>query len=400
MEYPNLALLTRDDMLAALAACDIGAVYRLLSDAGLTPGRIARLTGQSRSEVRMIRKGRQVRDGHVLRRIADGLGIPRRTMGLISRADCLGELAFLPSRLAMSDVRSVRELTDKLRAVARHFGGRFSAFVDLAELYTPLMEVPAPEAVKTQVAAALAEMHAETGFWCYDGGLDGTGYFMSALSLATAAGDVYELVNALWHAGLTMVRSGHPNDALTLFHRGRLHLSGYALGTVTPMTVPADDPRLPILTARLVRSSASAYAVLGDADQAIRYLAEANDGWAPHDAFEHASADIVTAGIHLDLGQLEDAERFAASAVRACDEGGYRRSHILAETLLAEVHIRTGEPQGLTLARHAIDEMSTLDSVALRQERLIPLAAALETRPGTDTRELARRARKITAIRI
>ncbi|MGH3868101.1 MAG: hypothetical protein ACRDQ4_18660 [Pseudonocardiaceae bacterium] len=39
--------------------------------------------------------------------------------------------------------------------------------------------------------------------------------------------------------------------------------------------------------------------------------------------------------------------------------------------------------------------MSTLQSAAVRRERLIPLAAALEARPGTDTQELARTARQI-----
>jgi hypothetical protein len=44
--------------------------------------------------------------------------------------------------------------------------------------------------------------------------------------------------------------------------------------------------------------------------------------------------------------------------------------------------------------------VDTLRSVAARQERLIPLAATLEARPSTDTRELARTARKVAATRI
>jgi hypothetical protein len=66
--------------------------------------------------------------------------------------------------------------------------------------------------------------------------------------------------------------------------------------------------------------------------------------------------------------------------------------HTMAELLLAEVQIRAGEPHGLTLARQVIDGASALQSVAAHQERLIPLATALETRPSTDTRELARTA--------
>lgn len=109
--------------------------------------------------------------------------------------------------------------------------------------------------------------------------------------------------------------------------------------------------------------------------------------------------DRATARIQLDLGQLDTAEQFAAGALRTYGEG-HRRGRTLAELLLAEVHVRAGEPQGLTLARHAIEEVSTLQSVAARRERLVPLTAALEARPGGDTQELARMARQILATRI
>jgi hypothetical protein len=109
--------------------------------------------------------------------------------------------------------------------------------------------------------------------------------------------------------------------------------------------------------------------------------------------------DRATAGIQLDLGQLDTAEQSAASALRNYEES-HRRGRTLAELLLAEVHIRAGEPQGLTLAHQAIEKMKTLQSVAARRERLIPLATALEARPGTDTQELARTARQIATTRI
>jgi hypothetical protein len=138
---------------------------------------------------------------------------------------------------------------------------------------------------------------------------------------------------------------------------------------------------------------------MGGPDEATRCLAEAHDGWEPRDAFEHGESDLETAVIQLDLGRLDIAEQFAASAVRTYGEG-HRVGHTMAELLLAEVHIRAGEPQGLTLAHQAIDGVSTHQSVAARRERLVPLAAALEARPGTDTRELARTARQIAETRI
>jgi hypothetical protein len=116
-------------------------------------------------------------------------------------------------------------------------------------------------------------------------------------------------------------------------------------------------------------------------------------------AFERAVGDLGTAAIQLDLGQLDTAEQFAASAMHTYGEN-HRLGRIWAELLLAEIHIRAGEPHGLTLAHHAIKAMNTLQSITARQQRLIPLATALEARPNNDTQQLARMARKIVATRI
>ncbi len=81
------ALFARDDMRAALDARDIGTVYRLLGQAGVSQRRIAQLTGQAQSEVSEILTGRQVRTVEVLEHIADGLAIPREWMRLSPRGD-------------------------------------------------------------------------------------------------------------------------------------------------------------------------------------------------------------------------------------------------------------------------------------------------------------------------
>ncbi|MBV8539329.1 MAG: hypothetical protein JO063_12715 [Pseudonocardiales bacterium] len=284
--------------------------------------------------------------------------------------------------------------------MARYQGGQGNLFSAAATLYTRWIQVPTTEEVTARLAAALAELHTEAGWCCYDSGLDGKGHFTRALRLGDQAGDAHGVANAALHAGATLVRDGHPNDALTLFQLGQLHLGGFRPSRSTPATPHADDPRLPTLTAQLNRQSATAYAVMKGAGEAARCLTEARDGWEPHHAFQRAGADLVSAGIQLDLGQLDTAEQSAASAQRTYGEGHHHRGRIEAELLHAEVHIRAGEPHGLTLAHHAINEVRTLHSVAIRRERLIPLATALETRPSTDTRDLARTARQIATTRI
>ncbi|MGH3997407.1 MAG: helix-turn-helix domain-containing protein, partial [Pseudonocardiaceae bacterium] len=77
----------RPNARAVLAARDVGGVYRLLKQDGVTQREIARRTGQSQSEVSAIMRGRQVRDVTVLERIVDGLGVPRAFMRLSGGGD-------------------------------------------------------------------------------------------------------------------------------------------------------------------------------------------------------------------------------------------------------------------------------------------------------------------------
>jgi transcriptional regulator with XRE-family HTH domain len=434
MDSPDPAFLDNDEMRAALAARDVGAVYRRLRRLGVSQRQIAQLTGQSQSEVSEILRGRRVQNVWVLERIADGLGIPRARIGLsygeqepdsssveqevdekVKRraliAAALGQtlvglrgepiqLALptgeepLPSRLTTAHVHAVRRVTEGLRGVGRYYGGQAGLFGDAVARYMRWMQVPATDAVQSQLAAVLAELHTEAGWYCHDSGLDGTGYFTRALELGHQAGDPYAITNAAWQAGATLVRDGHPNDALALFQLG-----GFAATSKpTQAARRADDPRLPTLIAFLDLNSATAYALMGGPDEATHYLAKAHDGWEPRDTYERAGMDRTTAAIHLDLGQLEAAEPLAASALRTYGES-HRKDRIMAALLLAEVHIRAGEPQGLILARQAIEGVSTLHSIAARRQRLIPLATALEARPGTDTRELARVARQVAETR-
>ena len=303
----------------------------------------------------------------------------------------------LPSRLGISDVHALRAVTEQLRGVARYYGGQSGVFRDAVATYTPYLGVPATKEVTAALAAALAELHTEAGWCCYDEGLDGTGFFTRALSLAGEYGDTYGVANATLHSGLTLVRTGHPNDGLKLFQLGQLRLSGFRLGRSMP-AARAEDPRLPALAANLNLHSATAWALMKAPEEATRCLAEAHEVWESRDAFQRAAGDCGTAAVQLDLGRLEAAERSVTSALRSYGEN-HRRGRIQAELLRAEVHIRAGEPQGLSLAHHAIEAVRSLRSTRVRRERLMPLAAALEARPGPDARDLAHQARQIATTR-
>ncbi|MBV9012118.1 MAG: helix-turn-helix transcriptional regulator [Pseudonocardiales bacterium] len=82
MDPIDLAFFETDEMRSALAARDIGMVYRYLRRLGISQRHMAGLTGQSQSEVSEILRGRQVSNVWVIERIADGLGVPRAWLGL------------------------------------------------------------------------------------------------------------------------------------------------------------------------------------------------------------------------------------------------------------------------------------------------------------------------------
>lgn len=68
---------------AALADHDIGLIFRFLRTRGISRARIAMLTGISETRVRQVAQGRQrVTSYEVLERIANGLRIPRQSLGL------------------------------------------------------------------------------------------------------------------------------------------------------------------------------------------------------------------------------------------------------------------------------------------------------------------------------
>jgi hypothetical protein len=96
-------------------------------------------------------------------------------------------------------------------------------------------------------------------------------------------------------------------------------------------------------------------------------------------------------------GRLDSAETLAAASVRRW-EGDSLVGHTNSGILLATIHVKAGEPDGLPLAHSAITSVTKLSSHRARR-RLEPLITALEARPGNDTKELGRMARQVATTR-
>jgi transcriptional regulator with XRE-family HTH domain len=434
----------RPEARAALDARDVGAVYRLLQREGVPQREIARRAGQSQSEVSEILRGRRVRDVMVLERIVDGLEVPRAFMRLSGGAegaypggdvvaespeeveethrrvllasagvsvvgrpvDKLGELIALPgpapvplpSRIDWVQVAQVRNLTQRLGAAGNpaYYTDPvvLSAAVGWAE---QLLSVSGAEPVKRALMVAVAELHMEAawaGFdaWRYDRAMH---HFRTALELATAAGDVYLQAEALNQAGMAISEFGHPNDGLKMLQ----------LGLVKAWDIPRDEPRAVVIgsigkaavEACVRTDAATAMADLGDLDAAERGMATARGLWSPTRADPFGDLDRPAALLALLRGRLDIAESFAAVSVRRW-EGISQVGHTQSSIVLATVHVRAGEPRGLSLAHNVVTAVTKLSSIRARK-RLEPLVAALEARPGRDAQDLARMTRQVSSAR-
>jgi transcriptional regulator with XRE-family HTH domain len=443
-------LLARPEVRTALANHDIGTLFRVLNTHGWSQRGIAGATKMHQSEVsEIIHKGRHVTTHQVLVRIADGLGIPRELMnlgptqgtgaypgsgGLLERTEeeiatrrrrvimALGTTAYaaqgqpvrdleprpeplgpaqapipLPSRIQGIHVVKVRELTRKLEEASYAYGSDPRVSSGTVDWATALLEITGTERVKQALIVAVAELQLQAGYAAFDAGLhDHTmHHYINGLELATQAGDAYLQTVALGFAGLATVEHGRPNEGLAMLQ----------IEYLIAEHIPAEDERSRVvfqgsrasLQACAQADAATALARMGDHKGAALKMAKARELWQPTPADPSGDLDRVHARLELDRGRLEAAEPLAAASVRRWETRS-NRGRTMSGILLATIHVRAGEPDGLRLAHEAITDVTKLSSQRARQ-RLTPLAAALDARPSTDAHDLARTARHLTTTR-
>jgi transcriptional regulator with XRE-family HTH domain len=440
-------LYQRDDVRDAIARHDFGTVYQVLRhEQGLSQRRIAGLTGQAQSEVSEILSGRQVLMYSVLQRIVTGLAIPPHLAGVswhdpdgagaypggVTVADSeeaekmlrrhllalggitmtgatvtkLGHLLAqlpgpppvpLPSRLGTVQVTQVRDVTRGL-GVGDIYGDP-QVCSSAAAWATRLLDVPGTDAVRRALKVAVAELHSVAGWAAFDAGLCQRALYHHArtLELATEAGDVYLQTLALNYAAGVTVEHGHPDDGLKMRQCAQ----------VTAWGIPGDDHRAVVVgetgeaavQACALEGSAFALADMGDLDGALVELMKGREVWAPARTDPFGDMDRPAARLELARGRLDNAEQFALASVRRWD-GGRLISRTTSSLVLATVYVRAGDSRALPLAHRTLTDAAKLSSVRVRRQWVLPLADALDTRPGADARDLARQARQIATTRV
>jgi transcriptional regulator with XRE-family HTH domain len=434
------ALLATPAIRAALAAREIGQVYRLLNAAGIPQRTIATLVGQSQSEVSEIINGRRVQSYAVLARIYTGLGVSWEALELSSGAypgqspvpelsaedeaevlrrqfdhllalagvtwagtaiPGLGKLLSpvalpsqpltLPARIGQTDIKAIDELTRGVREVARTVGGQAGPACALAGWADQYLTADASDATRQGLLSALADLHVMAAWCCHDSGAPVVAYqhFAWAVERATEAGDSYLASRALLYAASMLIQWGQPDKSLKLVQLAADHLAG----------APQEDPRVAPLRSQLTVQSARAQAQLAEPGSAVvarrvrSTLARSRDGYEPPSLHHRAEMDLSTSRVHLDLGELDTAESLAAASARTFAQDNHRRGGVQAGIIVARVHVLTGEPDAAQLTTQAIEAVLPLRS-SIAQTQLAPLAHDLTTRP-----DLAPLAQKITHTR-
>jgi transcriptional regulator with XRE-family HTH domain len=445
------ALYWRDDVRRVLAALDIGALYRILQDAGVSQRQIAGLTGQSQSEVSEIVAGRRTVESHqLLKRIVTGLGIPPELMGLSwwgPNGTWYGfEGAYPGEGTAIETPEGVSAAMLRRHLIAH--GGKIivgvlsgsvpsdTPIAKVGELLDSLGELP-PAALPSRLTHAhVAQVHdlrrrLDETRRTFGGDPATSGAAATrAEQLLTVPGPeqvkqamMTAVAHLRLHAGLAAFDAGlyhhalhHYAQALELATKGgdahcqarALHLAGLAAienghpneglklcqaAQVATWTIPPDDPRRASAQACPLMDSATALAMLGEHQQAYRCAEQARDLWSPTPGDSYGDMDRAPALLEIDRGRLDIAEQFATASVRRWENitpVGRTRSGII----LATIHVKAGEQRGLQLAHRAITDTTKLTSVRARRQ-LLPLADTLDTRRGSDYQELARTARQV-----
>ncbi|MFB7178462.1 XRE family transcriptional regulator [Streptomyces sp. NPDC056257] len=353
-------LLDDERMLKALAARDVGAVFKLLNNRGVSTRKLAAAVDISQGRLYDYMSGNcRVEKLSLFEQFADGLRIPGHLLGLASRP---WEPAPETSAPAANDLPPD---TDDLQAIDafRHAdrqsgGGRLYAAVTqhLTHQIAPRLVDTASGPGVFAAAAALTEM---AGWMAHDSAHDelAVKHLTRALPLARVSGDAPLAANI---AASTSHLTLHTNDR-----------PGAARWAKTGLHLAAQGPRIPALTARLHTMTARALAAAAQHSPAQRALDQAHAAIAePVDAvhpwlspFDAAALASESALVLKDLGRYDQALDQAEQAL-ALREAGRARSLALTRITLADIHIRRGDLDAAVKVGHDLLATSpTLSSV-------------------------------------
>lgn len=360
-------LLSDERLLRACAERDMGTVFRLLNNRGVSTRQIAGDAGITQGRLYDYMNGKsRVEKLTVFEQFADAFHIPGHLLGLARRA-------WEPAPTAPEHQRADHPppdgddlaAMDHFRSADRQTGGGrlYGAVVRHLSDRVALRLVSTDSG--PQVFAAAAALTEMAGWMAHDSGQDTRAgrHFARALPLARTSGDLPLAAHVAASSSHLALQSGDPAAAVQWARTG--------------LDLAAQGPRIPALTARLHTMQARALAAASQHTPAARALEAARrdlEG-APDAAhpwlspFDAAALASESALILRDLERLDEALTQAEQAVALRAQAGRARSLALSQITVVDIQVRRGELDAAVHTAHVLLTTSpTMASVRVVQQ--------------------------------
>jgi hypothetical protein len=241
------------------------------------------------------------------------------------------------ARIGHGEVDMVRQMTERVSELDDQFGGRHArpmAAAFLVNTVAGYLKAQAPDAVRKEMMSAASDLCYLTGYMAVDEGLHGLAqrYYLKALELAGASEDHLTYCTTLRGMSVQAVDLGHATHAMRL-------------ADAAAAASPQAGPRM---RAFLAGQQAHAAAQLGNKDEALRYMKEAEKAMEVAESQAKAFGSYDPASLMYHLAQVQHELGDDSGAVRAMTESNklrpsvYRRAKVRHTALTAERQLAIG----------------------------------------------------------
>ncbi|MGV9879529.1 tetratricopeptide repeat protein [Streptomyces sp. NPDC003006] len=218
--------------------------------------------------------------------------------------------------IGMSDVDMVIAMTERVSDLDDEFGGRYArpmAAAFLVNTVAPALLADGPEHVRDAMKSAASDLCYLTGYMAVDEGLHGLaqGYYLKALELAGAAKDHLTYCTTLRGMSVQAVDLGHGQTAM------RLAESAAAAS-------PQAGPRM---RAFLAGQQAHASAEIGDRNNALLYLREAETAMEKAESRATTFASYNPSSLLYHIGQIRYELGDVKGSIESLQESDNLRHH-------------------------------------------------------------------------
>nr|WP_260867549.1 transcriptional regulator [Streptomyces sp. SAJ15] len=295
-------------------------------------------------------------------------------------------------RIGMPDVDMVIAMTERVSELDDQFGGRHArpmAAAFLVNTVAPYLRADGSEPVRKAMMSAASDLCYLTGYMAVDEGLHGLAqqYYLKALQLAGASEDHLTYCTTLRGMSVQAVDLGHGRAAVRL-------------ADAAAAASPQAGPRM---RAFLTGQQAHAYAQVGNRNEALRYLRDAEAAMEKAESRERAFGSYDPSSLQYHTSQVRFELGDAHGAVEAMQESDrlrhdvYRRTRVKERAVLAERQLSIGHLEAACATWHmALDDYPLIQS-GRADQRVQNMFKLIRPHLGNHAaRDLYERARTVT----